>query len=151
MSGAPCRSVEAALAFIEAHGVVLVSAKGKLPRMTEAIAGEPIKGSWWGHPAGKQIFAILEAVCDTGQVLVCRMVDGKLTLVHSRLWPLLACVADQFAPEQICQVTQEHTSSGRHLNHSTPYPDWMPAAIRAQGELAERAQALTIFGAWLAR
>jgi hypothetical protein len=30
-----------ALAFVEAHGVVLVSAKGPVPRLTEAIAGEP--------------------------------------------------------------------------------------------------------------
>ena len=45
-----------ALAFIEQRGVVLASAKGPVPRLTEAIAGEPIKGSWWGHPKGQQIF-----------------------------------------------------------------------------------------------
>jgi len=31
-----------AIAFVRQHGVVLVSAKGGVPRLTEAIAGEPI-------------------------------------------------------------------------------------------------------------
>ena len=45
-----------ALDFVREHGVVLVSASGPAPKLTEAIAGEKIKGSWWGHPKGKQIF-----------------------------------------------------------------------------------------------
>ena len=31
------------------HGIVLVSAKGPAPRLTEAIIGKPIKGSWWAR------------------------------------------------------------------------------------------------------
>lgn len=33
---------------------------GGAPRLTEALAGEPVKGSWWAHPQGRRIFAILE-------------------------------------------------------------------------------------------
>ena len=50
-------STREALAFVREHGVVLVSAKGNGPNLVEAIAGEPIKGSWWGHRAGKPLFA----------------------------------------------------------------------------------------------
>ena len=39
-----------ALAFVKQRGVVLVSAKGPVPSLTEGNAGEPINGSWWGHP-----------------------------------------------------------------------------------------------------
>ena len=58
------------MAFVRQHGVVLVSAKGKAPSLVQAIAGEPIKGSWWGHPQGKRIFAVLSAVTDSDDVLV---------------------------------------------------------------------------------
>ena len=51
-------NADAAMAFVRRHGIVLVSAKGPAPRLTEAIAGEPIKGSWWGHSKGHQIFAV---------------------------------------------------------------------------------------------
>jgi hypothetical protein len=45
---------QAALAFVRDHGVVLASARGPVPTLTHAIAGEAIRGSWWGHPQGKQ-------------------------------------------------------------------------------------------------
>jgi len=78
-----------AIAFVRQHGVVLASAQGAVPRLTEAITGEPIKGSWWAHPKSHHIFGILQAVTDSEDILVCRLVDGKLTLVHRRLWPAL--------------------------------------------------------------
>lgn len=71
-----------ALSFVEAQGVVLASAKGPVPSMTEIIAGEAIKGSWWAHPKGREIFRILQVLVESPDVLVCRIVGGKITLVH---------------------------------------------------------------------
>ena len=147
----PCSTPDAALAFIRTQGIVLLSAKGPVPRMTETIAGETIKGSWWGHPAGKRIFAILEAVTDSDQVLVCKLIDGKVTLVHRRLWPLLASLAPRFAPGQIARVRQEHTASGRHVNTGIPYPEWVPADVLEQAGSTDQAEAVAVFGPWLVR
>src|SRR5215472_12151194 len=108
-------NTRAAISFIRRHGVVLASAKGPVPQLTAAIAGQPIKGSWWAHPSSRQIFSILQAVADSDDVLVCRLVNGKVTFVHRRLWPALARVAGQFPPRQIAQVFEEHTGSGRHI------------------------------------
>lgn len=144
-----CSTPAEALAFLDLHGIVLVSAKGSLPRMTDAIAGEAIKGSWWGHPAGKKIFSILEAVTDSDQVLVCRLVEGKLTLVHRRLWPMLASAAARLAPGQIARVTQEHSASGRHVNHEVAYPNWVPAEALAAASKADPAMVEKIFGPWI--
>lgn len=55
-------TAEEALAFVREHGVVLASAKGPAPRLTEAIVGEPIRGSWWAHAQSHYIYAILQAV-----------------------------------------------------------------------------------------
>lgn len=137
-----------ALAFIEQRGVVLASAKGPVPRLTEAIAGEPIKGSWWGHPKGQQIFLILEAVTESEAVLVCRLVKGKITLVHRRLWPALVRLAERFAPDQIAQVKQEHTSSGRHVNKEVPFPRWVPAEVITQAKSMTEAEAAAALGEW---
>jgi hypothetical protein len=137
-----------ALAFIEEHGVVLVSAKGPLPRLTEAIAGEPIKGSWWGHPKGQQIFVILEAVTESKDVLVCRLVKGKVTLVHRRLWPALVRLAGRFTASQIAQVHQEHTPSGRHVNKEVAFPRWVPAAVMKRAKSMSEADAIAALGEW---
>ena len=136
------------LAFIEKRGVVLVSAKGPIPRLTEVIAGEPIKGSWWGHPKGHQIFAILEAVTESEDVLVCRLVKGKITLVHRRLWPALVRLAERFSPGQVAQVKQQHTSSGRHVNKEVPFPRWVPAAVIKKAKSLSEAEAIAALGKW---
>ena len=138
-----------AMAFIEEHGVVLVSAKGPVPRLTEAIAGEPIKGSWWGHPKGQQIFIILELVTESADVLVCRLVKGKVTLVHRRLWPALVRLAGRLSPEKIAQVRQEHTASGRHVNDENPFPRWVPAAVLKEAKRISEADAIAALGEWV--
>ena len=140
-----------ALAFIEDHGVVLVSAKGPVPRLTETIAGEPIKGSWWGHPKSRRIFAILEVVTDSDEVLVCRLVKGKITLVHRRLWPALVRLAPRFPPDRISKVTQEHTPSGRHMNKEVPFPLWVPAEVMEQAKSISEEEAIAALGEWALR
>lgn len=138
-----------ALAFVRDHGVVLASAKGAAPRLTEAIAGGPIKGSWWAHPQGRRIYAVLQAVTASDQVLVCRLIDGKSTLVHRRLWPALVRVAKRFAPEQLAQVREEHTAAGRHASHAVPFPRWVPAEIDAQAKKISERDAMAALGAWV--
>src|SRR6266850_423665 len=137
-----------ALAFVEERGVVLVSAKGPVPRLTEAIAGEPIKGSWWGHPRSHQIFAILEAVTESEDILVCRLVKGKITLVHRRLWPALVRLAARFPPDQIAKVRQEHTASGRHVNKEVPFPLWVPPEVMKQAKSLSEEKAIATLGEW---
>jgi hypothetical protein len=137
-----------ALAFVEERGVVLVSAKGPVPRLTEVIAGAPIKGSWWGHPKSHQIFAILEAVTESEDVLVCRLVKGKITLVHRRLWPALVRVALRFPPDQIAKVRQEHTASGRHVNKEVPFPRWVPPEVKKQASSISEEAAIAALGQW---
>ena len=142
-------TVDDAFAFVREHGVVLVSAKGPVPRLTEAIAGEPIKGSWWGHPKGQQIFAILEALSESPDILVCRLVGGKVTMVHRRLWPALFRAAKHFAPEQIAQVSQEHTAAGRHVNREIAFPKWVPRDVKEQAGKLDEEEALGALGPWI--
>jgi len=136
-------NAQQALAFVERHGVVLASARGKVPTLTEAIAGAPIKGSWWGHPEGKRIFAVLSAVQEHDDILVCRLLSGKLTLVHRRLWPALAALAAELPAEALARVRQVHSAAGKHVNEETPYPQWLPPdTARAAARLApDRARA----------
>lgn len=111
-----CVTPDAALAFVREHGVVRVSAKGNVPRLTDAIAGEPVKGSWWAHPQARLIFSMLSTVTASDDILVSRLAKGKVTLVHRRLWPALVRLAGHFEPAQLAQVREEHTPSGRHAN-----------------------------------
>ena len=81
---------------MEKHGVVLLAARGSVPSLAEAVAGERIRGSWWGHPKGSEIYRAAQAVCESPDVLVCKLVKGKITYVHRRLWPALVKLASRF-------------------------------------------------------
>jgi hypothetical protein len=134
------------LDFVRTHGVVLVSAKGPVPTLVDAIAGSPVKGSWWGHPDGKRIFALLQELAEHEDVLTCRLVNNKLTLVHRRLWPALAAAAPMLPAAQLARVTQEHTPSGRHVNRETPFPGWLPDDAARAARLLDPAAALAALG-----
>lgn len=77
----------------------------KKPSLTAMMAGEPIRGSWWGHPAGRRIFQVASALEDGGQVLFVPLLSAKVTLVHRRLWPALVSVAESRARWQLDPLT----------------------------------------------
>ena len=143
-------SADDALTFIEEHGVVLVAARGPLPRLVEVILGEPIRGSWWAHPASHRIFAVLRAVEASADLLVCRLVGGKVTLVHRRLWPALARLERRFTRQQLAQIHQEHTASGKHANRAVEFPAWVPESVLAASRRMSHEQAERVLAAVLA-
>jgi hypothetical protein len=118
-----------ALAFVKKHGVVLQAARGPVPSLAEAVAGAPIRGSWWGHPKGHEIFRAAEAVSDDPDVLVCKLVDGKITYVHRRLWPALVRLADRLPKAGLARVRNEHTATGAHRSRRLAFPRWVPTEV----------------------
>lgn len=137
-----------AAAFVRKHGVVLESAVGPVPSLAVAIAGEPFRGSWWSHPRSHQIFAITQAIRGRDDVLVCRLVDGKVTFVHRRLWPALVCAAKCFPPKRLAQVQEVHTESGRHATKEVPFPSWVPSQVAAEASRLREVDALRSLGEW---
>jgi hypothetical protein len=86
---------------------------------------------------------VLQAVEDSEDLLVCRLIDGKVTLVHRRLWPALARLERSFTRQQLAQIHQEHTASGKHMNRVIEFPAWVPESVlaasrRMSAEEAER-------------
>ena len=140
-------TTRSALAFVRRNGVVLMAARGPVPSLAEAIAGGRFRGSWWGHPRGRLMFRIFEALADSKEILVCRLVDGKITFVHRRVWPALVRLEKRLPKRGLAAVRQEHTESGRHRNVVTPFPDWVPAAARRQGKRLDETAAKRLLGA----
>jgi hypothetical protein len=140
-----------ALAFVERHGVVLMSAKGPVPRLTEAIVGGPVTGSWWAHPGSHAMFRIFTVVGDSPDVLTCRLVGGKVTFVHRRLWPALIRAAAHFPAHHLAKTDQEHTAKGHHIRHDVPFPDWADAESVAKAAAMTEEEALAALGSWACR
>ena len=132
-----------ALAFIQRHGIVCESARrGAIASLADAVARETVHGNWWSHPKSRAIFTITRALRESPQVLVCRLVDGKISFVHERLWPALVRAADRFSPKQLARVHEVHSASGKHVIEVTPFPEWVPAKAAAAAKRLTQQQAL---------
>ena len=78
-----------ALAIIEkefARIGLLLQHDRELPSFTTLVAGAPIAGSWWGHRLGHEIFRLLGEFHERSGELSAKIVNGKVTYVHPRLW-----------------------------------------------------------------
>jgi hypothetical protein len=93
-------------AFVKANGVVLESGRAAVPSLAEAIAGAPIRGSWWAHPKANDIFLCSRAIRESADVLVCRLAGGKVTYVHRRLWPALVRLAGRFDADRLAAIQE---------------------------------------------
>jgi hypothetical protein len=138
-----------ALAFVRRHGVVLEAAQGKAPSLAEAVAGEPLGGSWWSHPKSQEIFATTRAVRDSPDVLVCRLLGGKVTFVHRRLWPALVRAAHHFPPQALAQLRETHKPSGKHGIEERPFPQWVTEPVNAAAQSLSEAEALHALSFWM--
>jgi hypothetical protein len=137
--------------LVAKRGVMLASARGPVPSIAEAVAGEPIVGSWWSHAKAHAIFDALSAIDDDEAIKCFRLVDKKITFVHRRLWPALARLAQAgvLAPERVAAIKQEHMPSGEHRNFTVQFPEWVPAdALAAAGALSVE-DARAQLGDWL--
>ena len=130
------------LELVEQHGVVLQSARGAVVNLPELVVGGPISGSWWAHPRHDEIFRVLNQAAASGDVVRLRLVDGKLALVHRRLWPALVRLAEVLGPDALASVEEEHTSSGSHRSQAIAFPAWVPGDVMQQAARLSEADAI---------
>src|SRR3989454_12045473 len=119
-----------AVAWIKKCGIAVESARAGVPSLAHVVAGEPIRGSWWAHSKGKEIFRLSRVIRRSPDVLVCRLVDGKITYVHRRLWPALVSLAGRISKQRLAALKEVHTPSGKHKLLGTPLPIWVPSEIQ---------------------
>jgi hypothetical protein len=122
--------------------MLLESARGPLGNVAELVAGEPIRGSWWSHRQSHEIFAAINRLAASPDVVRTRLVNGRVTLVHRRIWPALVRAADRFPPERLAAIREEHTSTGAHQVHEQPFPEWVPDDVVRASRLLSIEEAL---------
>jgi hypothetical protein len=142
---------EEAIALVKREGILLESARGPVPNLAESIAGETIRGGWWGHPKGHDIFAATRAVRDSADVLVCRLLDGKVTFIHRRLWPAVVRLAEKLNKTRLSAIRDEHTASGSHRVVESPFPRWVSKETQEAADRLSEKEAVSQVGEQVAR
>jgi hypothetical protein len=84
--------IDKLLTQLSRDGLLLQQDK-RLPSVVGLLVGSPLAGSWWSHPKAHVIFHCLEQLLEHPDVLVTRLVGGKVTYLHRSLWPAFLAVA----------------------------------------------------------
>ncbi len=79
---------------------------------------------------------------------MCRLVNGKVTFVHRRLWPPLVRVAKRFPKKELAQVHEVHTASGRHVAKEVAFPKWVPVEVVTEASRLSEEEAAEKLGPW---
>jgi hypothetical protein len=140
-----------AIAFVRRHGIVLEGARGPVPTLAEAVVGRPIDGNWWGHAKGHHIFGLTRAVRASPDVVTCRLINGKVTYVHRRLWPSVVRLARRFARRNLAALHEVHTTRGRHELRVVPFPRWVPRLVLQVASHLSTSEAEDALGPWCQR
>jgi hypothetical protein len=82
-----------ALALVRERGALPLTPVGASDSLAERVAGVRVQGSWCDHPASARIVALSAALEASPEVLTLKLVGGKVTFLHSALWPALLRVA----------------------------------------------------------
>ena len=72
----------------------------KRPNAIQVVTGQFPRGSWWSHPQANDIYAILTSVERHPDVLLAKLLSGKVTLIHRALWPALLRIVTAREPWQ---------------------------------------------------
>lgn len=83
-----------------AYRGILLKQDAHLPDVVGFLAGGPIRGSWWSHPGAHALYDALQEFTQAPDALSVKLVGGKDTYVHRRLWPALLGVAREGAAWQ---------------------------------------------------
>lgn len=140
-----------AMDFVRYHGVVLEAAKGLEPSLAERVAGEPIRGSWWGHPKGQEIYELTTRIRESNIVLTCLLVRGRITYIHCRLWPYFVRMSTKFPRNALDKVQEVHLPSGHHQRQDIPFPKWVPESLLTTSRKLSIREATREICVWLER
>ena len=70
---------------LERFGLLLLS-DASFPSVSGLVTNEKLRGSWWAHKEAQTIFAVSEMLEDHKDVLIMKLISGKVTFVHRELW-----------------------------------------------------------------
>ena len=119
---------------------LLLQSDPKLPNVASIVAGEAIRGSWWSHLRCHDIHAVISRIAIDPDVVITKLISGKITYVQRELWPALVAVACSHEPWQRRGISQAARRLLKMVSQRGPLRtdqlQWPRTAKRSPGDAA---------------
>jgi len=86
---------------------LLLSTDPRFPSVSGLVVGDVGGRSWWAHPQAKQMYGLSCALQDHPDVLMVKLISGKVTFIHRPLWPAVVAVGTAREPWQMEGLSKE--------------------------------------------
>jgi len=120
------------LKWAKAMGLVMLGPTPNLPSLVTHIAPGLRGARWWSHPQANEIYNTYRQIIEDRDIAVAKLVDGKITLLHRKLWPaIIKLVQDEmWRKKQIGALSLtaksllDHVESAGSIRLDFLAPDW---------------------------
>jgi len=86
---------------------LLLDTDPKFPSVTGLTVGDTGGRSWWAHPQAKQMYGLSCGLRDHPDVLMVKLISGKVTFIHRPLWPAIFAIGTSREPWQMDGLSKE--------------------------------------------
>jgi hypothetical protein len=86
---------------------LLLSTDSRFPSVSGLVVGDVGGRSWWAHPQAKQMYGLSCALFDHPDVLMVKLISGKVTYIHRPLWPAIVAIGTAREPWQMDGLSKE--------------------------------------------
>ncbi len=101
---------------------LLLDSDPKFPSVTGFVAGDNVRGSWWNHPQSHEMYSLSCRLRDHPDVLLVKLISGKVTLVHRTLWTAVFSVATAREAWQLEALSKDAKSLLKKWTRKTRFP-----------------------------
>lgn len=119
---------------------MLLETDAHLPSVATLIAGGPVRGSWWSHRSAEKIYVTLGEFADHRDVMFTKLLSGKVTLVHRKLWPEIFAIGTARTPWQMKGLSKPARNLLKMIDEQgsirTDQIAWPKSATTKPGEAA---------------
>lgn len=100
---------------LEEKGILLLQDK-TFPSIISTIIGEPITGSWWGHPMANPIYNGLNWAIEKESILSAKLLSKKVTYIDKKLYPFFFSIISEVRLWQIEGISKESAELLKKIN-----------------------------------
>ncbi|MEK6775129.1 MAG: hypothetical protein AABY64_14405 [Bdellovibrionota bacterium] len=101
--------------YLDKDKILLLQDKS-FPNIISKIIGDKISGSWWGHPLANPIYNGLVWLEHNRNVLIVKLLDGKVTYVHESLFSDFYSVVSKTRDWQLAKLKSDELSLLKYVS-----------------------------------
>lgn len=101
--------------LLQKNKILLLQDKS-FPNIVSKIVNEKISGSWWGHPLANPIYNGLNWLEHNQNVLLIKLLDGKVTYVHESLFSDFYSIVSQARDWQLSKLKSDELNLLKYVS-----------------------------------